>query len=401
MDSSLPQSPSSPSTGSFSCSEQVDKNHWGAVALVAAATFIVVAAEMMPVGLLTPMSASLFESEGTVGFSLTITGLVAAITAPFVPIVTGRIDRRATLIVLMLVVAVANALTALAENFTVLAVARVLLGVSMGGVWALAASLAPKLVAARFVGVGTTVIFSGVAVASVLGVPLGAYTGAAVGWNAAFWGLAAAAVAISLSMACVLPAMPSSAATPLNALAVAFRNPGVRRGLAITGLLVSAHFAAFTYVRPTLETFAGLDGALIGTMLLIYGTLGIVGNFASGPIADRKPKVVVIVLTLGIAGTLALVPSFATTALAAAVLVGAWGLFYGGVSVSTQVWIAHAASDHRESVSALWVSVFNASIALGAFTGGKVLDNLGSGAVLWISAGIAAIALVLASTGKA
>jgi predicted MFS family arabinose efflux permease len=140
------------------------ENHWAAVALIAASTFIVVAAEMMPVGLLTPIGAALVESEGT-GLSLAITGLVAAATAPFVPIVTRRFDRRSTLIVLMLVVAAANALTALAPSFVFLAVARVLLGVSMGGVWALAASLAPKLVGSRSVGLATTIIFSGIAVA--------------------------------------------------------------------------------------------------------------------------------------------------------------------------------------------------------------------------------------------
>ncbi len=110
------------------------ENHWAAVALIAASTFIVVAAEMMPVGLLTPIGADLVESEGTIGLSLAITGLVAAATAPFVPIVTRRFDRRSTLIVLMFVVAAANALTALAPSFAVLAGARVLLGVSMGGV---------------------------------------------------------------------------------------------------------------------------------------------------------------------------------------------------------------------------------------------------------------------------
>ena len=140
---------------------------------------------MMPVGLLTPIGAALVESEGTIGLSLAITGLVAAATAPFVPIVTRRFDRRSTLIVLMLVVAAANALTALAPSFVVLAVARVLLGVSMGGVWALAASLAPRLVETRSVGLATTIIFSGIAVASVLGVPAGTYIGAAAGWSVA------------------------------------------------------------------------------------------------------------------------------------------------------------------------------------------------------------------------
>lgn len=113
---------------------------------------------------------------------------------------TRRFDRRSTLIVLMLVVAAANALTALAPSFVFLAVARVLLGVSMGGVWALAASLAPKLVGSRSVGLATTIIFSGIAVASVLGVPAGTYIGGAVaGWSVAFWTLSCAATLIAIA----------------------------------------------------------------------------------------------------------------------------------------------------------------------------------------------------------
>ncbi|GAA3155502.1 hypothetical protein GCM10020255_036320 [Rhodococcus baikonurensis] len=162
---------------------------------------------MMPVGLLTPIGAALVESEGTIGLSLVITGLVAAATAPFVPVVTRRFDRRSTLIVLMLFVAAANALTALAPSFAVLAVARVLLGVSMGGVWALAASLAPRLVETRSVGLATTIIFSGIAVASVFGVPAGTYIGAAAGWSVAFWALSCAAAVIALAMFAVLPTM--------------------------------------------------------------------------------------------------------------------------------------------------------------------------------------------------
>ncbi|MBF4551119.1 MFS transporter [Pseudoclavibacter sp. VKM Ac-2888] len=372
------------------------RNRWGAVALMAAATFIVVAAEMMPVGLLTPMSASLAEGEGTIGLSLTITGLVAAVTAPFIPIVTGRIDRRATLIALMVLVVAANALTAISDTFLVLAAARVLLGLSMGGVWALAASLAPRLVGARAVGLATTVIFSGIALASVLGVPIGTYVGAVLGWNAVFWGLAIAAALIALAMATTLPAMPSEEEVPFNVLVLAFKNPGVRVGLAITALLVTGHFSAYTYVRPALEVVAGLGAPVIGTLLVIYGALGIVGNFVAGPPAAKVPRVVIVSLSLGLVCVLALFPSLATATVAAAVLMAAWGFFYGGVSVSTQAWIARAAPEHRESVAALWVSVFNASIALGAFAGGRLLDSMGPSPVFWVSAGIGVTAFLMA-----
>ncbi|WP_129785650.1 MFS transporter [Promicromonospora panici] len=373
-----------------------DASRWGAVTLIALAVFIVVAAEMMPVGLLTPIGASLAESEGTIGLSLTITGLVAAVTAPFVPVLTGRIDRRTALVVLMSLVAAANALTAVATSFAVMSGARVLLGVSMGGVWALAASLAPRLATARAVPTATAIIFSGIAVASVIGVPVGTYVGAVAGWPAAFWALAVAAVGVALAMTVVLPRMPAEAPLPLHALWATVRRPAVLGGLAITALLVTAHFAAYTYVRPALESFAGLDASRIASMLLLYGVLGVLGNFVAGLTAARSPMTVVGALSLGIAATLALMPSLATAAAAAAVAMAVWGFLYGGVSVSTQASFAHAAPAQREAASALWVSAFNASIALGAFTGGHAYDEAGPQFLFWATAGIAAVALLTA-----
>ncbi|XGU18378.1 MFS transporter [Rhodococcus sp. 3Y1] len=213
----------------------------------------------------------------------------------------------------------------------------------------------------------------------------------------AFWTLSCAATLIAIAMIAVLPTMPADRALSLGSLVAAFRNPGVRVGFAITALIVTAHFAAYTYVRPGLEFFAGLNASQVGTMLLIYGAFGVVGNFIAGPSAAKSPKAVVVSLSVGIAVTLALFPISATTLIAAALLMAAWGLFYGGASVSTQTWIAQAVPVHREAASALWVAVFNASIALGAFAGGRIHDHSGSETVFWTAAGIATLAMLLAT----
>lgn len=398
MDHAHRAQPSSPRSASPASSPRGTENRWAAVLLVAASTFVVVAAEMMPVGLLTPMGSSLQVSGGTVGLSLTITGLVAAATAPFVPAVAGRSDRKTVLVVLMALVALANALTAVAPTFAVVACARVVLGAGMGAVWALAASLAPQLVERRSVGAATTLVFSGIAVASVLGVPVGTFVGGVVGWRASFWGLAAAAALVSAAMVVVLPPMRPEAHPALGRVSSVLRRRGVASGLVLTVFLVTAHFAAYTYVRPALERLVGLDDSQIGTMLVVYGVLGVVGTFAVGPVAVRVPKPVCTVLALGVAATLVVLPLVGTWSLVVvAALVGVWGLSYGGVSVSTQSWMAAAAPADRELTSALWVAVFNASIALGALGGGQVYDRAGPTSVFWVAAGFAAVALVVAS----
>ncbi|MGC0364122.1 putative MFS family arabinose efflux permease [Rhodococcus sp. 27YEA15] len=119
-------------------------NRWRPIAVLALSTFLVVTSEMLPVGVLTPMSDSLQVSDGTVGYSLAITGIVTAVSAPLIVRVIGRLDRRLVLAAAMALLAAANLITALAQNFPALAGSRVLLGIALGGVWALASAVAPS-----------------------------------------------------------------------------------------------------------------------------------------------------------------------------------------------------------------------------------------------------------------
>lgn len=152
-------------------SERSATRGWLGVAAVASATFTVVTSEMLPVGLLTPIGDALKVTEGTAGLTLTITGLVGAVSAPLLTPLLGRFDRRAVLCALMAVLTVGNLLAAWTPNFAVMVAARVLVGIGMGGVWAIAAGLAVRLVPPKSIGSATSLIFSGIAVASVLGVP--------------------------------------------------------------------------------------------------------------------------------------------------------------------------------------------------------------------------------------
>ncbi|WP_017587402.1 MFS transporter [Nocardiopsis ganjiahuensis] len=374
---------------------------WLAVVTVALGTFTVVTSEMLPVGLLSPMGGGLGVTEGTAGLTLTITGLVAAVTAPFVPALVGRADRRAVLVALMALLGAANLLSAWSPTFAVMVAARVLVGLGMGGVWALAAGLAPRLVPERSVGSATSVIFAGIAVASVLGVPVGAYIGALSGWRAAFVVFAALALALCVAMALLLPRLPAERGARLSGVTGLLANPKVATGLAVAVFLVTAHFAAYTYVRPVLEGTAGIGAGLIGTMLLVYGLAGVVGNFAAGPRAVRAPRSTLLVLGAALGCAVLLVPLIGVTVLATGLLMVVWGLAYGGVSVSVQTWMMRSAPEEREGVSSLFVGVFNGSIALGALIGGFVLDGAGGTAVMWLAAALALGALLITLFGRA
>ncbi|MFI8927628.1 MFS transporter [Streptomyces sp. NPDC053474] len=371
------------------------------VVAVAAATFSVVTTEMLPVGLLTSLASGLGVSDGTAGLTVTLPGVVAALAALLLPVAVRGADRRAVLCGLMLLLGAANLLSALAPSFEVLLVARIVVGLCIGGVWAVAASLAVRLVRAESVGRATAVIFSGIAVASVLGVPAGTFLGELASWRWAFGAVSALGLGVAVLLAVVLPALPPSEPVRLGVFPGLLHLPRLRVGLIAVALLVVGHFAAYTYVRPVLERVPGVGAGLISGLLLCYGVAGVAGNFLGGAFAARDPRRTLLLITAGLAAVvLLLVPAGSSLPASVALLV-AWGLAYGGVSVSSQNWVMAAAPQAREAASALFAGIFNTAIALGALLGGRVADGLGATDVLWLGGGLAVLALgVVATAGR-
>ncbi|MFE3665787.1 MFS transporter [Streptomyces sp. NPDC059164] len=376
-------------------------NGWPGVAALALGTFTVVTSEMLPVGLLTPMGRSLGVPEGVAGLTLTITGLVAALSAPVLVPLLGRADRRTALCALVAVLVVGNLGAAWAPDFTTMVLARVLVGVGMGGVWAVAAGLAVRLVPAQSAGTATSLVFSGIAVASVLGVPAGTYLGDLAGWRAAFLAAAGLGAVVLAAAAVLLPRLPAEPAVPLAGALRLTREPRLRTGLLVVGFLVTGHFAAYTYVRPVLEDVSDVGAGTIGVLLLVYGIAGVAGNFLAGAGAARSPRATLLVIGTVLALTVAALPWLGGSPALAAALMVLWGLGYGGVSVSTQTWVLLAAPAAREAASSLFVAVFNAAIALGALAGGLVADGVGVTAVTVTGAALVAGALVTTAAGRA
>ncbi|MGO1506689.1 MAG: MFS transporter [Microbacterium sp.] len=367
---------------------------WAAVAAITASTFTVVTSEMMPVGLLTPLADALGVSEGIAGLSLTITGVLGAALSPVAPVLVGRLDRRVALIAFMGLLAVANLVSGLAQTFTVLMISRVLLGVALGIVWGIAAGIGPRLVDGPQIGKAMTWIFSGVALASVLGIPAGTYIASLTDWRAAFFTLAALSAAVAVILAVTLPRLSVAERATVRGLFGVLGNSGVRNGLIVTAFIVVGHFTAFTYVRPLLDG-AGAAASVIALILALYGAAGIAGTFGFGPLASARPRTSTLLVTTGIAACIALMTLDLGLPLVA-ITVAVWGIAYGGVAVSTQSWTRQADPTRIEASAAIWSGVFNAGIAAGAALGGTLIDRAGLGTTLWTSAALAAAAALIA-----
>ncbi|MCX5341628.1 MFS transporter [Streptomyces atratus] len=367
-----------------------------AVVSVTLGIFSIVTTEILPIGLLTSIGSDFAVSDGTAGLMMTMPGLLAAVSAPLVTVVTARVDRRVMLCAFMLLLALADFLTAAATDYRLVLVSRVMVGITIGGFWSIGAGLAGRLVPPASVGRATAVIFSAVPLGSVLGVPAGTFIGGLAGWRTAFVVMGMLTVGVLALMLLVIPALPPTQVTRVSVLRTVLGRTGTRFALLLTFLIVLSHFSTYTYVTPFLEQVTRADPALITVFLLVYGTAGIVGNFVGSSLVSRRPRTAICLAAGMIAAATALLPALGRWEAGAVALLVVWGVAYGAVPACSQAWFTRAAPDAPEAASVLFTASFQATFALGALAGGAVLDHMSVSAVMLLGGTVAALAVVVA-----
>ncbi|MFJ6632678.1 MFS transporter [Streptomyces sp. NPDC091376] len=349
------------------------------MASVALVSFVLVLSEFLPIGLLPHIGGSLDASIGTTGLLIVVPGLVAAVTAPLMTIASGRLDRRWVLISLAGLTGASNALVAAAPDLTVMVTARVLLGIGVGGFWALGAGVAARLVPARSVHRASSLITAGISAGTVISLPLGALIGQLAGWRAAFLVATVAALLALTALVVLLPSLPPNGSVRLSAVTGAFRQGLVRRVLLATALVFFGHFAAYAYITPYLEDRAHFGSSGVTALLLTYGIAGLAGNFAAGAVIGRRLRGVYIAASVLLAAAVALLIPLAGIAPAVVALVALWGAAFGAVPLALQTWTLRVAGQSPEGGLALLVTVSQVALAAGSFIGGNVVDGAGAG----------------------
>ncbi|HSC81817.1 MAG TPA: MFS transporter [Chitinolyticbacter sp.] len=352
--------------------------HWPAVVSLALGVFGLVTAEFLPASLLTAMANDLGISDGAAGQAVTATALVGAVAAPSIPLFTRNFDRKRVMLALTVLLLLSNVLAVFAASLPVLLVARVMLGVALGGFWSMAAALAMRLVPEHQFARAMSLILTGVSVATVCAAPVGAWMGELWGWRSAFVAAGAVSVITLLAQLFTLPALPPRDNPNLRVLAELLTRPGVRIALLAVLLVISGHFAGFTYIRPLMENVTHLSVGTISAILLGYGIGGFFGNFAGGWIAERSERQAIVVggsLIAVLAASLLLAGSSMVVTAVAVVL---WGFAFGAFPVGFQTWIVRAAPDQAEGAGGLLVAAFQIAIASGAIGGGLLVDRIGA-----------------------
>ncbi|QQD77912.1 MFS transporter (plasmid) [Curtobacterium sp. YC1] len=353
------------------------KHSWAGVVSLSVGIFALVTAEFLPASLLSRIASDLGVTEGVAGQSVSVTAIIAAIAGLTIPVVLGRVDRRHLMIALSVVAVLSNVLVALAPSYPVLLVARVLLGLTIGGFWSLAISMTARLVPASKLGLGLTIVNVGVSLATVAAVPAGTLLGELWGWRAVFYLAAGVGIIAAVLQVVALPSMRSTASAGFRPLFQTLRSRLILLCLAAMALMGAGHFAGFTYIRPAATEIGGLAPAQLALLLLAYGVGIVGGNLVAGPLADRSLRLAAFVfpLVLGLAMiAFATLDAGAVLLFVAAVL---WGAGFGALPTVISTWLARAEPDRLESVGGLQTAVFQVAIALGAFIGGFLVDGAG------------------------
>lgn len=367
---------------------------WGAVAALALAVFTVTVTEIMPIGLLIPIGSELDVSDGAVGLSVTTYGLLAGLAAPVLTAWTRRVDRRLLVLSILATFVAGNIATAMVTTYPQLLAVRLAMGFAHGLMWAIVATVAVRL-APTSPAAATAATFSGISLALVLGVPVGTYLGAWLGWRVSFVALAALSIVAWIAVALVVPALPdhdSARRQPWRALLTR----SLRTTLAVTALVVIANYAAYTYIAPFLSDRLAVGVTQIGVYLLTYGVAGVIGNFVAGVLLSRtqSPRAVLFGFTATLATVLvvfALSARFGT--LLAGLWIALWGLTYSALPVILQTIVFGIVPPQaRETATSLYVMAFNTSIAAGALAGALAINNASTRAPILIGALLCAMA---------
>jgi MFS transporter, DHA1 family, purine ribonucleoside efflux pump len=299
---------------------------WFAMLSLTLGSFALAGSELLPMGLLTPMARDIGVSEGAAGQTVTLTALLAGIAAPTVALVIRQIDRKPVVLLLTALVVLSNLLVAIASDYVFLLLARTLLGIAVGGFFALIGATIVRLVSLQGMGKGMAVVFFGLAAATTVAPPIGALIGEALGWRSVFFMAAGLGLLALLAQAISLPSVPAGGGASLAALLRLAALGKVRVGLLAIVLVFGGNVAGSTFIRPYLETGAGLDAGAVAAVLLAYGVATLIGNGIGGVAADRALRLgfTLTCLVIG-AATLALA-NFGADFTPALTLAFLWGL---------------------------------------------------------------------------
>jgi len=345
--------------------------------------FAIGTTEFVIVGLIPTIAASLGVSVPSAGLLVSLYALGVAVGAPVLTALTGRVPRKQLLIGLMMLFTLGNLVAWMAPGYAALMAARVLTGLAHGVFFSIGSTIATSLVPKEKAASAIALMFTGLTVALVTGVPLGTFIGQHFGWQATFLAVSLLGVVAMVGSWILVPkniagSKPASLPTQLAVL----KKPRLLLVYAMTTLGYGGSFIAFTYLAPILQEVSGFAASSVSLVMLVYGVSVAAGNIWGGKLADRKGPLPALQIVFALLALVLLVLGFtAPNKWLVLATVLAWGAVAFGNVPGLQVYVVQRAErDAPQAVdvaSGLNIAAFNVGIALGAWGGGLVVAHFG------------------------
>ncbi|QGZ65048.1 MFS transporter [Paraburkholderia acidisoli] len=340
---------------------------------LALSAFAIGTTEFVIMGILPDVAHALSVSIPSAGLLVSGYALGVAVGAPLLAVLTSRMPRKWALMLLMGIFIVGNVLCAVAPGYTSLMIARVVTSFAHGAFFGIGSVVAASLVPPAKRASAVALMFTGLALANVLGVPLGTFIGQTLGWRAAFWAVAAAGGLAAVALYALVPdahdAKPVSLAHEVGVL----KQPQVWLALLMTVLGFGGVFVVFTYITPILEQMGGFAPRQVTPILVLFGVGLAIGNALGGKLADRGVMRALMGVFLALLAIMAIFSHTMHHPLASLVTIFAWGVAAFATIPGLQTRVLSKAANAPNLASTLNIGAFNVGNAMGAWLGGLAL----------------------------
>ncbi|EPE4186115.1 TPA: MFS transporter [Yersinia enterocolitica] len=363
--------------------------------------FAIGTTEFVIVGLVPTIAEQLGVSVPSAGLLVSIYALGVAIGAPVLTALTGRIPRKLLLIGLMVLFTLGNLLAWQSPGYESLVVARLLTGLAHGVFFSIGSTIATSLVPKEKAASAIAIMFGGLTVALVTGVPLGTFIGQHFGWRETFLAVSLIGVVAIIASAILVPNnIPNKASASIKQQLQVLTHPRLLLIYGITALGYGGFFTMFTFLAPVMQELAGFSAAAVSWILLAYGISVAIGNIWGGELADRHGAVPALsFIFTALAGLLFVFQFSANHSVAALITLLIMGVFAFGNVPGLQVYVVQKAEEYTphavDVASGLNIAAFNVGIALGSILGGQAVTRVGLAQTPWIGGIIVVAALLL------
>lgn len=384
----------------------INRNTLALIALAISA-FAIGTTEFISVGLLPLIADDLHIGLSTAGLTVTLYALGVTLGAPILTSVTAGIPRKTVLLGIMIVFIIGNGLAATATGIGLLLTARIISALAHGIFMSIGSTIAASLVPEDRRASAISIMFSGLTIATVTGVPIGTFIGQHLGWRVAFIVIVAIGGIALIANALLIPARMEQGQRSggWRAQTKLLTTSRILMALVVTALGYGGTFVVFTYLSPLLHEISGFAPSTVALLLLFYGIAIAIGNVIGGRLANRNPVGVLLRMFIVQALVLLLLwwtAPYAGIGLATVLLMGLFAFMnVSGLQVYVLMLAERYVPQAVDMASALNISAFNAGIAIGAYLGGLVVDHLGLIHTTWVGALMVAAAAILTAVLRA